>query len=520
MNIQSVLQKAFGADRDRHLAYRVVCDELAQYGGFRYCPITEKVFYLYSVKDQHQVFPTDSTGFTSILQANFELDCTSYFTEGLQRYLKHTLAQKPEAKVRVTQVSAAANGNVYIHAGSRDGIDLVYRRTPGQDWEEVRNGEEGVLFWDPEKQPFRLAPGQTDCLDRHVLKRFAFDDSLMKPGHQYVWTLVFIVLAFLYDLVPARPFWLIQSEFGAGKTTFLRLLGRLLHGRAFDVRAITTEAAFLAQITGGGFFGFYDDVNQRRDFLAQRITEACTSVIVSLRKLYRTNTEFKAAIRTLLAFTSTGFVNTRNDTLSRCVVLELNHPQTRVSESELMNAVNENYDQIMTELLDLVGKVIDRWETAKPLIHIDFRFVDVAKIFYILCDLQVGEQNAQETFDEAQTETQASAQEALDKALIELRDAQLELLSRHESLIELIDLWLARLKTDPAPVTARELFRELRAVAEQDGIRKSLYVENPRDLGNRLNMLWPDLVRRFDASKKRRGKNLLHYTFRKPEDES
>jgi hypothetical protein len=366
---------------------------------------------------------------------------------------------------------------LYNHASG------VYRIT-ADGVELVDNGTDGVLFlYDRRNEPFSLAEDAASCegLFHEAITskiNFATDGRLTVDDQQAVFNF-WLLSTFFGTLLPTRPLLAFIGPKGSGKSHTLRKIGVLQFGPRFEVKNLPDKEDAFDAVTTNTHFAAFDNADSKVDWLPDRLAICATGGSVPKRVLYTTNTLIDFPITCFVGITSRTPHFQRDDVADRLLIHRVRrfNDGEFISEEELLRAVVENRDRIMTDIVQQLQDAIKAlWATAGRSYKTAFRMADWATFALRLAD----------------AEGTRAPTEALFAKLCAEQDA---FTLEGECLVDVLSYWLD-VKTNPGrEVDAATLFEELKSLAAMNKLKWTY--TSPRSLAQRLRNVLHNLKAAF-----------------------
>ncbi len=254
----------------------------------------------------------------------------------------------------------SATNRLYVYANN----NLIYR-LDGVNVTSVDNGTDGVLFRsDPTAETFEYIPDEKadGLLDKLILDLLNVEEKGVTRDEQQFLLLVYMLSLFFGSLLPTRPLLLFVGCKGSGKTTVLKLIGRLLRGRQFNVTSIAKEKedAFVANICNRHFTAF-DNVDGGIPWLNDALARVATGQTISRRRLYTTNSIVEYRPDTFIALSSRTPKFRRDDVVERLLLFPTKRINTFLNEHELLQRIDQNRNLLWTELLNALNEIIAKF---------------------------------------------------------------------------------------------------------------------------------------------------------------
>jgi hypothetical protein len=363
------------------------------------------------------------------------------------------------------------------------------------EWQFADNGANGILFFtEPEAEPWSPDFTHTRRNLDWYLDRFLFaDHGQLERKDQQVLFLVNLMYQFFQARRRTRLVPAFLGPQGSGKTTGMRLAGRLLLGRDFDVTGLHRERedAFIAAITNRVVVAL-DNADSRIRWLEDDLATYATGVRYRLRQLFTTNAEDSYAPRAILMLSSRDPHFQRPDVAERLLPHHFERPREYVAESVLFRELASRRGAIWGELLTMLAAIADHL-TDNEAPAVPFRMADFAAFGWLVFN-----QNAK-------------ASEWL-KLLKRLEAAQMNFASEGDALVSILRTLIERDGTI-GPIEVGALFRKCAEVAEAELPPMPQTVQGfGMKLTNLHRVIEVELAARFAEDHGHRGKRFVTLT--------
>ncbi len=372
-----------------------------------------------------------------------------------------------------------------IHRITPDRIDLV------------DNGTDGVLFVsDPRATSFeRVSVPEgvsrfTDIISSKI--NFAADE--LTPGErQRVFELWFYSMYF-ESIMPTKPIVAFVGPKGSGKSITLRKVGMLLLGGHFDVTPLTTDYRdFDAAVTNSRFVAF-DNADHKCAWLNDRLATAATGGVIKRRELYTTNRLVEIPTHCFVAITAHTPHFRRDDVADRLLIMKVERLKRFVSEKKLLSEVMAHRNEILSEVLLKLQAIV---RALRAEYGVDdssaFRMADFADFA-----LKVARHEGRE--------------EQLKRIFGKLSHEQSEFTLEGDPIYETLSIWVP--ENEGREVTNKELWGELKAIAEREGIDFRRYEQNARGFARRMTNLQSNLQEFFEMADIPKRARVVYHSFR------
>jgi hypothetical protein len=390
----------------------------------------------------------DSDKELSILLSQYGLNATEKVFEFMAEALHvHSLTEGRPTRVHRFCWFNAKSFTLYLfnHANS------IYRIT-AEAVEMVDNGTDGVLFLHNRRhEPFTWREDQEpgDGFHELIASEIKFEAGRLSVVEQQAIFTLWFLSTFFGSLLPTRPLLALIGPKGSGKSHILRKVGILLFGAQFEVKSLPDKEDSFDAITTNSHFAAFDNADSRVAWLPDRLAICATGGTVSKRVLYTTNQLADFPINCFVGITSRTPNFRRDDVADRLLIHRLHRIEDGqfVSEHELLAAVLASRDRIMTDVMRQLQEAIRALQaTAEKSYKTYFRMADFATFALRLADAD-------------------GAQARLEEVLLRLGEEQAAFTLEGDSLVELLEHWLARSANERRWVDAATLFRELSILA-------------------------------------------------------
>jgi hypothetical protein len=333
-------------------------------------------------KPTGQLFNLDSEEYKIFLTGQLE-SCGSE-RDGVVRYMlevdKSDAMKQPRLPVHTLAYYDEKSGRLAVSDGERS----VWRRERYGNWEELSNGDDGLFFftdgladpWIPDfDDPKALAAfTQSLCFDPNVLLKRQEQETLLQ---------IFLLSLLFPPLARTRVIPTFLGPKGSGKTSAVRLIGRLFQGAEFDVTSLNekNEDDYIAAICNSVILGL-DNADSRVEWLEDDLAIYATGYRIRKRKLYTTNQMVSYKPRASLLLSSRDPHFRRDDVSQRLLQLYFCPPEAVKPEANVLYDFCLNRGKIMGALLSFAGLIADALAET-PLPASSFRMADFAAFGHV-----------------------------------------------------------------------------------------------------------------------------------------
>ena len=464
--------------------------------GHLYCDERVAYVYLHDTKDvvaadtdsedfqllmrKYGVAATDRDMFLHILQ--------SLWMTALEKGTKATVSSMVRYVRRTHRFYLYDHGTTIYRIGS-DGIDAV------------ENGTDGVLFlrnrkWQPFKVNLATRP-DFQRLPELLLGAVRLKDVGLSRQDVQILLHLWVFVIFFPELFPTKVILALIGVAGSGKTSILKLIGRLLLGEGFAVSDITDDMRDLdAAITSEPFVAI-DNADRKIKGLDDKLAVAATGGTLKRRLYYTTNRLVEFPIMAAIGITSRTPHFRREDITDRLLPIMLDRFETFGAFGRIQDEMLEKRDELMSVLIANLRVIVAELERQKdwhP--RTTFRMADFGELA-----LKVGP---------------ALGCEDPEAVLARLSAVQERFTVEDEPLFQYLDEWLTTAGNVGRYVNTRDLFEELRSQETQN--MRSFEVKGVRELGHALSDLRATLQRAYGMEERTGRSRSREIRFRRRRD--
>jgi Bifunctional DNA primase/polymerase, N-terminal len=443
-------------------------------------------------KGERRLYDVDQTSFRHLLTEISGLAATeSFFNFTLER-----LQASAYRTAHLVEVHAFAHfDNQKGLLAVSDGTTGVWVRERRGDWQPCHNGDYDLLFLtDSDAKPWAPDFSGNGSALGWFLSQFMFANSPLAAEDYRALMLIWLMQQFFPPLRKTRMIPAFLGPQGSGKTTAMRLVGRLLLGPEFDVTGLQRdrEDAFIAAACNRVILGL-DNADSKIPFLPDALARYATGQRYQLRQLYTTNEEASYSPRTILMISSRDPQFNRPDVAERLLPFTFDRPRDYKSEFGIFAELEKRRAGIMGSLLLRIGKIADALPE-HPTKDLRFRMADFA------------------SFGERVFASYGKSSNWIE-LLGRLEKAQTDFASEGDGLIDALRLLLGAERVEEVPIS--ELFQKCRSVAESHGF---IFPRSCQSFGRRLSstrrVIEIELGVRFQESRVHGGQRVVSLVMR------
>ena len=372
-------------------------------------------------------------------------------------------------------------------------------RLDGEVIDLVPNGIDGVFFLDgPDCEPFTYLgreQGPSGLLNKLLVEPINFSEEVLSVKEQRILFGIWIFALFFESLHPTKPLLLLLGPKGAGKTIALRKVAKLLSGSNAEVFGIERdrEDGFIAAVTSN-YLAAFDNVDGRIRWLNDHLARLATGQKIPRRKLYTTNELINYPARCFIALNARTPQFRRDDVVDRLLLFHVQRYEQFIPEGRLISEVLQKRDALWTELLEDLNAIVELLRKDRREFSSAFRLGDFADFTWRVADAQGQGQAVLAAFEK-------------------MVGDQSEFLLEEDPLLPGLTVWLEDSSNHGRWVNAGMLFKELKPLAEAQGIAWSY--KSTLSLGKRLANVVSNLKVLFEVETKKNPRGgTAEYAFR------
>lgn len=263
-------------------------------------------------------------------------------------------------KISIKNVSYydTASKSLYIYDNNGSLLEIAERQDESKAASIMlrRNGYLSIFFKHREEHSaIKYQSKATGFFERYILDVCNFQATeytkLTQEQQKLLFTVWFYSL-FFPNLLPTKPILVMTGDYGSGKSTIQRLVGKLLFGINFNVSTIQGERDFLTSIINK-YYLVYDNVDINDEWVRNAIASLSTGFKVEVRKMYSNMEMFQADPIAYLAMNSmTQGLYKRPDVASRLLLFRTKRIPQFIPAQILERDVIEHRDEILSEVID------------------------------------------------------------------------------------------------------------------------------------------------------------------------
>lgn len=364
----------------------------------------------------------------------------------------------------------------------------------------VKNGHDNVLFlYNNSFTPFELVEPidkTKDYFNDLIVSEINLSDINIDVNSQKKLLNYWFLSIFFKSIMKSKPIMTMIGVKGSGKTTYLRIIGKIIFGENFDVTPLPSDEKIFDTIISNSSYVVFDNVDNHTKWLNDKLACVATGQVIKTRELYTTNkmAEFKADSYVCLTSRTPQF--TRDDVADRLLLCYLTRIEEYKSENEIIEEVLKNRNLIMTSTVHKIQKAIKAlYENRNNSLKTNFRIAD----FGIFC-MKYAKTNENEN--------------EIIEVLNKYSQSQSNLAIEDDPLIECLKVWLDfdNGHNEYREIDSRALYSALSDIAFNSHIKDFKY-QSPVSIGKRLNNIKDNLKGILNIEIKKGSRNKTFYKF-------
>ncbi len=168
--------------------------------------------------------------------------------------------------------------------------------------------------------------------------------------------LVYLISLFVPKI--PHPILLTSGEKGSGKTSFFRIIKKIIDPSIIETTSFPKQENELIQKLQHHYFIGFDNISFISNSTSDILCRAVTDLGFSKRTLYENDDDFIYKMRRCIGLNGINVVASQDDLLDRCVMLELKRidPEHRQEEAELWREFESDRPHILGAIFDILSK--------------------------------------------------------------------------------------------------------------------------------------------------------------------
>ena len=210
-------------------------------------------------------------------------------------------------------------------------------------------------------QEITYIPNCVGYLEKYLWQAANFQESdvtLLGHSHQLLLLKIWLYTLFFPNLMPTKPILVMTGDYGSGKSTIQRLVGKLLFGNSFNVSTLQGEKDFLTSVISKHYL-VYDNVDVDIEWVRNAIASLATGFKIEVRRLYTNMEMFEADPIAYLALNSmTQTLYKRPDIANRLLIFRTKKIADYIPEHIFNDNIAKYRNELLSELIDDIQKML------------------------------------------------------------------------------------------------------------------------------------------------------------------
>ena len=485
---------ALRRDQKRQRIAEIVRKDLAGQGGFYYEPQSKRVVYFHHRRllDIGQ----KSIAIRAILDRTYNVNPIA---DEFQYVIEHIRDYVVQEGQRVT-LHDTCHYNPTTNIMYVDDNNGGMFRLDGNRIESIEMGVDDIMFDTVDsRDPIVCQPVREDNdespLEKYVLSNPNFDTSRLSKEQ-----IMFLIKGWLYStffLGKSKPMLVIEGTRGSGKSTMFKGLAWTLEGANADVTDISDGSVEEVRVMiRGKHHVFLDGLEDASKPMQNLLSTVSTGSQQTKRVLYTDNEQVTYDLNAALGITAMSIEYFRKDLLDRAIILTTKRFDMFSSIEDIQSKIKKHRPEIWTEILHDLNDMVARKETWVPQpskLRMN-NFVDVLRMY---CEIKGRSANDLINF---------------------VAGEQNERAVTHDTLYEVLSIWLQNPNNLCRTLTAKQLHDELIEAAMMPGIPYEREVKTPKNLNWKLRDLVPNLTE-YDIIEDKNKRGVATFEFLSKEEE-
>ncbi len=290
------------------------------------------------------------------------------FFECYNSTIKNAAVQTAYETIAANADSCADLMPVYTRVGTHE--NMIYYDLCNSDGEIIAISDTGctkLLSNEVKEMFFRrndMMQKQVEPIQNEKYSLLDFiDDSFNVSEDLKLLLAVYICVAFV-PLID-HPILIVEGEKGAGKTTCLKHIGKIINPTKKDILALPSKQSDLITSLNNNYFAPYDNIGKISDEFANVFCQASTGGTMTRRKLFTDNTEFPIDFKRLVALNGIDMGIAQSDLLDRAILIRLERFDKNgfLPLSLIEKRFNKHLPYALGDIFSLLSKALKKLPT-------------------------------------------------------------------------------------------------------------------------------------------------------------
>lgn len=195
---------------------------------------------------------------------------------------------------------------------------------------------------------------------------------------------VYLVSLFIKNI--SHPIFVISGEYGAGKSTTLRMMSKIIEPTCENISTLPSKVDDVAVIINSGYYACFDNISNISREVADLLCIAATGGIYQKRALYTDSSVSSLDVKRPIALNGINLEIEYNDMIDRCIILNFKRisEKSRKSEEELWKEFYSCLPKLQFSIFSIIARAMEKVEDVK--ITSPSRLVDFTKWGYAIAE--------------------------------------------------------------------------------------------------------------------------------------
>jgi hypothetical protein len=239
-------------------------------------------------------------------------------------------------------------------------------------------------------------------LARHLFGGTSFEIRSMDEKQVRILIMAYVMFLMMPGVASERAMLQCLGPSGSGKTFLLELIGRLLLGPAFMVRALPVDIKEFENQIINEYLVAYDNVGHVPAAIKDRLCQAVTGIEVVRRELYTTAKEARFKSRATIALSAIAPPLPELEHANRTVSINFTERSeaTYIAKEELFKVVDRNRDELVLDLLRRMTLVLEALQAQRDYVpRVSVRLASIATFILRVARHENWEERAKRLLD-------------------------------------------------------------------------------------------------------------------------
>lgn len=256
--------------------------------------------------------------------------------------------------------------------------------------EYCSNGTDDVLFTDEvDVANFDYIPNcSAESLNKYLLDLPNYSSTAyLEPQDLKLLVEIYIFGILMPSLLRTKPIISTVGVKGSGKTSLLRMIGKLIHGEDYEVTSMTNKMDDLDTIAANKHLLFIDNMDTFNEAINDKLASYVTGVLNEKRSLYSNGDVYKKRVDVFIGISTRNPVYKRDDVAQRVIIIYLDPIREYNTEESIIDPLLKHRDEILSYMIDKIRGVLEIHKSQKYANYkSSFRMADFARFAAMYLD--------------------------------------------------------------------------------------------------------------------------------------